>query len=108
MIHTLATTGSTNADLVARIGTHERIAEGYWLVADRQSAGKGRQGRKWFDGAGNFMGSTVVHLRLGDPAPGSLALLAGLALYEVISILLAAPHRAQLKWPNDQIGRAHV
>jgi hypothetical protein len=38
----------------------EAVAEGDWLVADRQSAGRGRQGRAWFDGFGNFMGSTVV------------------------------------------------
>ena len=101
MIHTVATTGSTNADLVGRIGTHERIAEGYWLVADRQSAGKGRQGRKWFDGAGNFMGSTVVHPVPTDPAPGTLALVAGLAVLEVVSPLIPPPYRAQLKWPND-------
>ncbi|MBA4161727.1 MAG: biotin--[acetyl-CoA-carboxylase] ligase, partial [Novosphingobium sp.] len=60
MIQTVPETGSTNADLAARIAAHERVTEGDWLVADRQSAGRGRQGRAWFDGAGNFMGSTVV------------------------------------------------
>ena len=98
MIETLAETGSTSADLIARLRAAEAIPEGHWLVADRQTAGRGRQGREWFDGAGNFMGSTVVHLGFGDPAPGSLALLAGLALYEVIS---AHSPGAMLKWPND-------
>lgn len=101
MIHTIATTGSTSADLAARIGAHERVAEGDWLVANRQSAGKGRQGRAWFDGAGNFMGSTVVHLVPTDPSPGTLALVAGLAVLEAVSPLILPPHLAQLKWPND-------
>jgi BirA family biotin operon repressor/biotin-[acetyl-CoA-carboxylase] ligase len=70
-------------------------------VADRQTAGRGRQGRDWFDGAGNFMGSTVVHRRFGDPEPATLALLAGLAVHEAVSAHLAEPHRAMLKWPND-------
>ena len=109
MIEFVPETGSTNADLAARLRAAETIPEGHWLVADRQTAGQGRQGRAWFDGAGNFMGSTVVHLSFGDPAPGSLALLAGLALHEVIAAHLPAPHRAMLKWPNDaMIGTAKL
>ena len=64
MIQTVAETGSTNADLAARLRSGERVGEGDWLVADRQVAGRGRQGRPWSDGAGNFMGSTVVRLVL--------------------------------------------
>ena len=101
MIQFVASTGSTNADLATRLGENERVAEGDWLVADRQLAGKGRQGRIWFDGAGNFMGSTVIHLVPTDPAPGTLALDAGLAVLEAVSPLITPPHVAQLKWPND-------
>ena len=101
MIETIAETGSTNADSIARIARGDGPAEGRWLVADRQRDGRGRLGRAWFDGAGNFMGSTVVRLAPHDPTPGSLALVAGLAVLETISAILPPPHRAQLKWPND-------
>ncbi|MEQ1497181.1 MAG: biotin--[acetyl-CoA-carboxylase] ligase [Novosphingobium sp.] len=101
MIQYIATTGSTNADLSARLGAAESMPEGYWLVADRQNAGRGRQGRVWSDGAGNFMGSTVVHPQPSDPLPATLALVAGLAAYEATAPLIPAPARAQLKWPND-------
>lgn len=101
MIHTVPETGSTNADLAARIAAHEPVAEGDWLVADRQNAGRGRQGRTWFDGSGNFMGSTVVRPGAGDPPLGTLALVAGLALLEAVSPLIPPPSKAQLKWPND-------
>lgn len=75
-------------------------AEGEWLVALAQDAGKGRQGRRWQSLDGNFFGSTIVHLRAGDPAAPSLALAAGLALVEAVEA--AAPGRAlMLKWPND-------
>ena len=77
------------------------LAEDYWLVSDRQSAGRGRQGRVWFDGAGNFMGSTAVRLRAGDPAPHTLALVAGLAVHEAVSAHVPPPLRVTLKWPND-------
>ena len=101
MISTVTETGSTNADLAARIGAGEPVPEGEWLVADRQTAGRGRQGLAWFDVHGNFMGSTVVHPGQGDPAPASLALLAGLALQEVVAPLVPPPRKALLKWPND-------
>ncbi len=101
MIQTVASTGSTNADLAALLSAHERVAEGDWLVADRQSAGKGRQGRTWFDGAGNFMGSTTVRPAATDPAPGTLALVAGLAVLEAVAPLIPPPQFPQLKWPND-------
>lgn len=101
MIEFIPETGSTNTDLAARLSAGERVAEGYWLVADRQNAGKGRLGRAWFDATGNFMGSTVVECRPGDPAPGTLALLAGLVVHEAVAPLIPLPHRAQLKWPND-------
>lgn len=77
------------------------MAEGDWLVADRQTAGRGRQGREWFDGAGNFMGSTVVRLAPGDPPPASFALAVALAVYEAVLPLLPDPAPLQLKWPND-------
>ena len=109
MIHTVATTGSTNADLAAQLEAGEALAEGDWLVADRQTAGKGRQGRVWFDGYGNFMGSTVVRLAADDPPPSTLALVTGLAVFETVSPLIPPPHQARLKWPNDVlIGEAKL
>lgn len=109
MIQTVQETGSTNADLAARLRGGEVVAEGDWLVAERQTAGRGRQGRTWFDGYGNFMGSTVVRLGPGDPPAPTLALLCGLALHEVVAPLVPAPGVALLKWPNDvMIGQAKL
>lgn len=101
MLDFISETGSTNADLSTRLAAGERIPEGYWLVADRQNQGRGRLGRAWFDAIGNFMGSTVVDCRPGDPSLGTLALLAGLAVHEAVAPLIPVPHRPQLKWPND-------
>jgi BirA family biotin operon repressor/biotin-[acetyl-CoA-carboxylase] ligase len=96
-IRLVAFTGSTNADLLA-----DRTArEGAWLVARRQRAGRGRAGRPWSDGAGNFMGSTVVNLRQGDPPAHTLALVAGLAAFEAVAAEPGRPRDLILKWPND-------
>ncbi|OYW46107.1 MAG: biotin--[acetyl-CoA-carboxylase] ligase [Sphingomonadales bacterium 32-68-7] len=100
-MESVAETGSTNADLIARLAAGEAIPEGYWLIADRQRAGRGRQGRRWLDGPGNFMGSTVVRLHPQDPPPPTLAFVAAMAVYETLLPRLAQPHLLRLKWPND-------
>lgn len=93
--------GSTNEELLARLSRGEGLRDGDWLIADRQDAGRGRLGRRWQDGSGNFMGSTIVAIRASDPLPYTLALVAGVALYEAVAPLLADRTRLTLKWPND-------
>jgi BirA family biotin operon repressor/biotin-[acetyl-CoA-carboxylase] ligase len=75
-------------------------AEGDWLVALEQDAGKGRQGRRWVSAKGNFAGSTLVRLRPNDPPPQTLSLAAGLALVEAIDAAVPVQPLI-LKWPND-------
>lgn len=103
LIQTVAETGSTNADMaaLARAGA----AEDAWLRADRQTAGRGRQGRAWDSPTGNLYASTLVRVRPSCPSPATLALVAAVALEEVIRLLI---HRGgldvtglRLKWPND-------
>ena len=95
-------TGSTNADLAERARAGE-AREGQWLVARRQNAGRGRQGREWFDGSGNFMGSTLVELKEGDPPPATLSFVAALALYDAVAQTLPTLTQPMLKWPNDAL-----
>lgn len=97
----IAETGSTNADCIAGIVAGYPLQEGHWLIADRQRAGRGRQGRAWLDSPGNFMGSTLVALRDDDPPPASLSFVAALAVYEAVLPRLADPRLLVLKWPND-------
>ena len=105
MIRTVAETGSTNADLLALAASG--VEEGVWLRAERQTAGRGRQGRAWVSPpAGNLYASTLVRLRPGDPPAATLALVCAIAAYEAVA--LVAPNLAGLliKWPNDLlIGR---
>lgn len=101
MIQFVAETGSTNADLLARLNAGEALREGEWLIARRQTAGRGRQGRNWFDGSGNFMGSCIVRPGPNDPAPHTLALMTALAVYETILPYCPDPSVLTLKWPND-------
>ena len=97
IIRTVTETGSTNADMLmlARSGAEE----GLWLRAERQTDGRGRQGRVWTSPEGNLYASTLVRLRRGDPQAATLALVASVALEEVVRAYF--PSGASLKWPND-------
>jgi BirA family biotin operon repressor/biotin-[acetyl-CoA-carboxylase] ligase len=79
------------------------VAEGLWLRAERQTSGRGRQGRAWSSPEGNLYASTLVRLRPNDPQPATLALVAAVALQEVVIAYLpsAAGQDAIIKWPND-------
>lgn len=80
------------------------------MVAERQTAGRGRRGRAWQSPPRAGLATSVL-LRPGEavterdwpPAPptgyGWLPLLAGVALVEAVSRL--AELDAGLKWPND-------
>jgi BirA family biotin operon repressor/biotin-[acetyl-CoA-carboxylase] ligase len=105
MIEIVAETASTNADLLQRRRSGLPTAEGHWLVADRQHGGRGRQGRAWLDAPGNFMGSTLIVVRPGDPPVTTLPLACGLAVLEALVPLVPVPGQLQLKWPNDVLLR---
>lgn len=105
MIEFVPETGSTNADLLGRCRSGWRPGEGHWLVAGRQRGGRGRQGRSWLDGAGNFMGSTIITALPGGPPVTTLPLACGLAVLEALVPLVPVPGQLQLKWPNDVLLR---
>lgn len=85
--------------ILARAGENE----GFWLRADRQSFGRGRQGRAWESASGNLFASSLVRVRANDPAASSLALVTSLALYDAVHAFLDKEKREMLslKWPND-------
>ncbi|MFG1419128.1 biotin--[acetyl-CoA-carboxylase] ligase [Xanthobacter sp. V0B-10] len=93
--------GSTNAEGLARLARGEIMP--VWLVADIQTAGRGRRGRPWTSELGNLFATLV----LPNPAPlanlAQLCFVAGLAVRD--AALAAAPQipadALKLKWPND-------
>lgn len=92
-------TGSTNADLLAE--TADGSPEGTVLVAEGQSAGRGRMSRSWVSQPRAALTFSVLLRPSQVPAArwGWLPLLAGVA---VASALRAgASVEASLKWPND-------
>ncbi|MDO4783823.1 MAG: biotin--[acetyl-CoA-carboxylase] ligase [Propionibacteriaceae bacterium] len=99
-VESVATTGSTNADVAAL--ARGGAAEGYVLVSDEQTAGRGRRTRTWASPAGGSVAMSVL-LRPGSAAEGWgwLSLLAGMAVTRGLRTLTGAGPRISLKWPND-------
>lgn len=92
-------TGSTNADLVARAADGEDIA-GAVLLAEHQSAGRGRHGRRW-SAPPRTQISVSVGVDTTGVAPdrwGWLPLLTGLSVAQAVQSLGVD---ATVKWPND-------
>ena len=91
-----AEVGSTN-DVAAALAERGE-SEGTVVVADAQSAGRGRHGRTWASppGAGLYMSMVM---RPAAHAVGLLTIAAGVALAD--GIQAATGLRPQLKWPND-------
>jgi BirA family biotin operon repressor/biotin-[acetyl-CoA-carboxylase] ligase len=95
----LETTGSTNDDVMARAVAG--APEGTCVVAEQQTAGRGRQGREWVSPMGAGLWSSTL-VRAGDVPKerwGWLSLVAGLAARDAIQS--ATGVKPMLKWPND-------
>ncbi len=72
-----------------------------WIVADTQTAGRGRNGRVWSSPKGNLHAS----LLLIDPAPphraAELGFVAGVATAHALRAILCGDRHVVIKWPND-------
>jgi BirA family transcriptional regulator, biotin operon repressor / biotin---[acetyl-CoA-carboxylase] ligase len=95
----LPSTGSTNADAVDQVG--EGAPEGFTVVADEQTQGRGRLDRSWASPPGGGIAMSVV-LRpvVPDVCWGWIPLIAGIA---VVDALAGQAMAARLKWPNDVV-----
>lgn len=91
----LPTVASTNA--LAMQLARERPEEGVVILTDSQTAGKGRQGRRWLDIPGCNVLSSIL-LRPHFP-PHLLIMLASLAVVDAIAKTSGIV--ATIKWPND-------
>jgi len=101
--HTIPSTNDVALALASRCD------EGTVVIADEQTAGRGRRGRPWFSPAGSGLYVSVVlapSRARADPRRATmvLTLAAGVALGDAIEA--ASGMRAEIKWPNElYVGR---
>lgn len=95
----LTTTASTNDD--AKRAGQQGARGGAAFLADAQTAGRGRLGRKWHSPPGeNLYVSFLLRHDLGPTTAPLLTLAAGLAVRDALAPLVPA-HTVAIKWPND-------
>ncbi|MEX0993857.1 MAG: biotin--[acetyl-CoA-carboxylase] ligase [Solirubrobacterales bacterium] len=92
----MGTIGSTNdrARELAAAGAPDRTV----LVADRQTAGRGRQGRTWVAPPGHSLTFSLL-VRTEDDQLRDLPIVAAVAVCEACERIAGV--EAQIKWPND-------
>ena len=93
--------GSTNTAAFERAQAGEPGP--LWIVARRQTQGRGRSGRQWASEPGNLYASLLQRLACPQAVVHQLSLLAGVAVVEAIVAAAGATKLSglRLKWPND-------
>lgn len=91
---------STN--IIAKVKASPRVEginEGTIIIAERQSAGKGRLGRRWFSPVGGIWLSIILYPQLSPSYIPRITLMTAVAIVKAME--RCAQVKAQIKWPND-------
>ncbi|ARN83341.1 biotin--[acetyl-CoA-carboxylase] ligase [Methylocystis bryophila] len=91
---------STNEEARRRVleeGEHGPL----WIVAGRQSRGRGRLGREWLSVPGNLHASLILSDGVAPERAPQLGFVAGVAIVEALRALCPGETGFALKWPND-------
>lgn len=97
LIH-LETVDSTSSEAARRAPT---LAGPTWIVADRQTAARGRRGRAWASPEGNFSATLVMRPGVSTDLVALRSFVAALALYDAFVAATGRAAAFSLKWPND-------
>ncbi len=90
---------STNS--FAKNLAQQGAAAGTLVVAESQTAGRGRHGNQWSSLTGNLFMSLVLRPQVSAASVGQLSFLMALALARSLEEVLPALSDIGLKWPND-------
>jgi BirA family biotin operon repressor/biotin-[acetyl-CoA-carboxylase] ligase len=92
------TLGSTNSEALAGLRAGEPGP--LWIVAQRQTQGRGRRGRVWQSPEGNLAASLLVRPDVALPVAATLGFVAALAVHRAVANCTSGLS-LRLKWPND-------
>ena len=96
-IDVLPSCDSTNAVLLGR--AEAGAASGTVVIAEEQTAGRGRRGRTWFASPGDSLTFSLLWRLAPGTAPAGLSLAVGVAVARALQRVSA--DGTALKWPND-------
>ncbi len=90
---------STNAEARRRAEAGDRGP--VWICAGRQTAGRGRRGRRWVSEAGNLHVTLLFVPGRGMRERPQLSFVAALAAHDAVATLVGGGDGLACKWPND-------
>lgn len=107
-IHLFETVSSTNSEAMAL--AQAGAAHGTVVVAESQTAGRGRHARTWFSPSGKNLYCSIITRGIGSTLPLSdwlswIPLTTALAVAETVQVVAAVS--LSLKWPNDLLLDEH-
>ena len=91
---------STNLE-AKRLIENDKINKATWIIANRQTSGKGRNNNKWVSELGNFYGSYVMPINLDHRKIPFISCISSLSVYDAIKNFLPNNALLKIKWPND-------
>ncbi|WP_374387737.1 biotin--[acetyl-CoA-carboxylase] ligase [Brevundimonas sp.] len=71
-----------------------------WIVARRQTAGRGRRGRSWVSEPGNLAATLLITTPRGAAEAAQATFVAALAVADLLDVFVS-PALVSIKWPND-------
>lgn len=89
---------STNEE--ARRQAEAGVAGPLWIMAERQTAGRGRRGRAWHVPPGNLAATLLLRPQASQAVSGQLSFAAALAVADM-AVRFAPQADIAVKWPND-------
>jgi len=89
----------TSTNDVAKELAIKGAKEGTIVIAETQSRGRGRRGRKWISPEGGIWFSIILRLKIDPEDIFRLTLMAAAVVAKVINDMFTL--KAEVKWPND-------
>lgn len=90
---------STNQDI--KQAAASGAPEGTVVIAQRQTAGRGRRGHTWYSKSGGLYMSVLLKPNISPEKASQITLLTGIAVCRAVSSLTGV--EAGIKWPNDVV-----
>ena len=91
---------STNLES-KRLIDKEKIFSPTWIIASKQTAGRGRGDKKWVSQEGNLLASLILPIDFSLDRLPFLSCIVALSLHQCISKVITDNKPLKIKWPND-------
>ena len=98
-LHRLGAVASTNDE--ARRLAQQAAPDRTVVLAETQTAGRGRYSRQWESPRGNLYASFVFRPAVAPRYAGQIGYVAALAVHDTVAALIGRPSAVACKWPND-------